>query len=180
MLIPILIAAVALPGALAVYAATRPDAFRIQRSATIQAPPEAILPHINDFRRWADWSPYETLDADMKKSYGGASSGVGATYAWEGRKAGAGRMTILETSPARTVIDLEFEKPFRAHNTAEFTAEPRGGGTRLTWAMHGRSPFISKVFGVFVNMDRMIGRDFETGLANLKRIVESRDASAAR
>lgn len=160
------------------YAATRPDAFRFQRSATIQAPPEAILAHVNDFRRWADWSPYEKLDADMKKTYGGAPSGVGATYAWEGRKAGAGRMTILETSPARTVIDLEFEKPFKAHNTAEFTTEREGAATRLTWAMHGRSPFISKLFGVFVNMDKLLGRDFEAGLADLKRIAEAQPAAA--
>jgi hypothetical protein len=178
MLIPILIAAVALPGALAVYAATRPDAFRIQRSATIQAPPEAILPHINDFRRWEAWSPYEKLDPAMTKSYSGAASGPGAVYTWEGRKAGAGRMEIRETSPRRVVIQLDFSKPFEAHNTAEFTLEPEGAATRVTWAMHGRSPFMSRVMGIVINLDNLVGKDFVAGLASLKTVAEQQPAGA--
>jgi carbon monoxide dehydrogenase subunit G len=161
------------------YAATRPGAFQYRRSTTIQAPPEAILTHINDFRRWTEWSPWEALDPGMKRTYGGAATGVGATYAWEGRKAGSGQMIIRETSPSRIVIQLDFSKPFEAHNTAEFVAEPRGDATQLTWSMHGNSPFMSKVFGVFVNMDRLIGKDFETGLANLKRIAEAQAAAPA-
>jgi carbon monoxide dehydrogenase subunit G len=180
MLIPIVIAAVALPGALAAYAATRPNTFRHERSTTMQAPPEAILPHITDFRRWEAWSPYEKLDPEMKKSFSGAASGPGAVYTWEGRKAGAGRMEIRETSPRRVVIQLDFSKPFKANNTAEFTLEPEGAATRVTWAMYGPTPFVSKLMGILIDLDRMIGKDFAAGLASLKTIAERPAATATR
>jgi hypothetical protein len=160
--------------AILAYAATRPDTFRIQRTATIQAPAEKIYPHIEDFRQWTAWSPFETLDPNMKRTYGGAPKGEGATYAWEGNAdAGSGRMQIREAKPSSLVlIDLEFTAPFAAQNVAEFTLAPAGDATNVTWAMSGPSPFLSKVIGVFMNMDAMIGGAFETGLANLKRVAE--------
>ena len=153
-------------------AATRPDRFSVQRSTTIAAPPEKIHPWIDDFRRWGEWSPWEKMDPGMARTFSGAERGPGAAYAWEGKKVGAGRMEIRESTPRRVAIQLDFLKPWEAHNTAEFTLDPQGAGTRVTWAMHGASPFISKVMGMFIDMDRMIGKDFETGLANLKAAAE--------
>lgn len=165
--------AVAIVGVL-VAASTKPDDFRIQRSASITAPPEKIFPLINDFRAFGSWSPYEKLDPAMKRSYTGAAAGKGAVYAWEGDgQAGAGRMEITESaSPSRIALNLDFTKPFEAHNIVEFTLEPRGGATIVTWAMHGPTPFLAKVMHVFINFDRMVGADFETGLANLKTLAE--------
>jgi uncharacterized protein YndB with AHSA1/START domain len=160
--------------AVLVYAATKPDTLTVQRTATIKAPPEKIYPLITDFHSWSAWSPYEKMDPAMKKSYGGPATGKGATYAWQGNsKVGKGRMEIAEAAaPSRVAIDLHFLKPMKSDNTAEFTLVPRGDSTTVTWAMRGPNPYIGKVFGVFVNMDHMIGRDFETGLANLKAIAE--------
>jgi len=155
-------------------AATRPDTFRIQREADVKAPADKVFPFISDFHRWTAWSPWEKLGPSMKRSYGGAASGKGATYAWEGTgKVGAGQMEITDAAPNLVKIKLDFLKPFEAHNTAEFTLEDRGGTTHVTWAMYGPSPFMSKVMGLFFNMDAMIGKDFETGLANLKSAAES-------
>lgn len=170
-------AGAAIAGVLGI-AATRPGTFRVQRSAVIHAPPEAIHPHIADFRRWADWSPYEKLDPEMKKTFTGAASGPGAVYAWEGKKAGAGRMEIRESSPHRIAIQLDFSRPFEAHNTAEFILQPRGDVTEVTWAMHGPSHFAHKVIGVVINMDRLVGKDFEAGLAALKSLAERQPAAA--
>lgn len=160
--------------ALLVFAATKPDIFRVQRSASINAPPEKIFPLINDFHHWGAWSPYEKLDPTMKRTYGGAANGKGAMYAWEGSgKAGIGRMEIAETSPASKItLNLDFVKPFEAHNIIDFTLEPTGDSTNVTWAMHGHSPYLAKVMHVFFDMDSMVGKDFETGLANLKALVE--------
>jgi len=153
-----------------IYAAVRPDTFRVERTARIAAPAEKIFPLINDFHRWGEWSPYEQLDPGMKRSFGGAPAGQGATYAWEGNdKAGAGRMEITESTPSSKIaIRLDFIRPFEARNMAEFTLQPQGGETQVTWAMHGPSPYVAKLMGIFFNMDQMIGKDFETGLANLK------------
>jgi uncharacterized protein YndB with AHSA1/START domain len=160
--------------ALLIYAATKPDEFRVQRSTRIDAPADKIFSHIEDFRRWVDWSPYEQLDPAMRKSYNGPTSGTGAVYEWSGNnKAGEGRMEILEVdAPKRLAIDLRFVRPFRAHNMARFGLEPSGDSTNVTWGIEGKSPYMSKLMGVFVNMDRLIGKDFETGLSNLKTIAE--------
>jgi uncharacterized protein YndB with AHSA1/START domain len=158
------------------FASTRPDTFRVERSILIAAPAERIFPLIDDFRQWAAWSPYERLDPAMKRNYSGAASGRGAAYAWEGSgKVGAGRMEIAQsTPPSKVSMRLDFAKPFEAHNIADFTLEPQGGTTRVTWAMQGPSPFLSKVMQVFLDMDTMIGKDFEDGLANLKAVSEKK------
>jgi carbon monoxide dehydrogenase subunit G len=157
------------------YAETRPDAFRVERTTSINAPPDTIFPLIDDFRRWPEWSPFEGKDPAMKRTYAGAAVGRGAVYAWRGnRKVGAGRMEVIETSPPlRHTIDLQFIKPIPARNVADFVLEPAGAATRVTWAMHGRANPVMKTMGLFMNMDRMVGRDFETGLANLKRVSET-------
>jgi carbon monoxide dehydrogenase subunit G len=160
--------------AVLILAARKPDRFAVQRATTVQAPPDRIFPLINDFHQWGSWSPYETRDPAMKRSYSGADSGKGAVYGWEGNKdVGSGRMEILDAqAPSKIVIKLDFFAPFEGHNTAEFTMLPQGDGTNVTWSMHGPSPFIGKIMHVFINMDRMVGKDFEAGLANLKRLTE--------
>jgi uncharacterized protein YndB with AHSA1/START domain len=160
--------------AILIFAATRPDTFRVQRATTIKAPPEKIFALVNDPRLHRSWSPWEKKDPGMKRAYSGAASGKGAVYEWDGNnEIGMGRMSIAETSaPTRVVFNLDFLKPFEAHNIAEFTLEPKGDSTTVTWAIHGPSPYISKVIGVFCSMDRMIGNEFETGLANLKAMTE--------
>src|SRR3954447_17430567 len=160
--------------AVLVLASRKPNTLRVQRAASIHAPPEKIFPLISDFREWRAWSPYEDRDPNLQRSYGGAASGNGAVYAWEGNKnVGSGRMEILEASaPAKIVIKLDFFNPFEGHNTAEFTMLPQGDVTHVTWLMHGPAPFMNKVMQVFMNLDKMIGKDFEVGLANLKRLTE--------
>jgi uncharacterized protein YndB with AHSA1/START domain len=157
------------------FAATRPNVLRVQRAASIKAPPEKIFPLINDLHRWTAWSPYEKKDPALKRIHGGAPDGKGAVYEWEGNKeVGKGRMEITETSPpSRVMIKLDFVRPFEAHNIVEFTLEPRGDATNVTWTMHGPMPFVSKLMSVFINLDRMIGADFEVGLANLKAATEA-------
>jgi uncharacterized protein YndB with AHSA1/START domain len=157
-----------------ILAATKPNSFSVQRATTVRAPPEKIFSLINDFHQWVTWSPYEHKDLAMKRSYSGADSGKGAVYGWEGNKnVGSGRMEILDTSvPAKIVIKLDFFTPFEGHNTAEFTMLPQGDATNVTWLMHGPASFMSKVMQVFINLDHMIGKDFEIGLANLKRLTE--------
>jgi uncharacterized protein YndB with AHSA1/START domain len=174
-----IIAAVAMILAIAIaavliLAATKPNKLRVERTATIKAPAETIFPLINDFRKWRTWSPYETKDPAMKRTYGGAESGKSATYAWDGdRNVGSGRMEILDASaPQKIVIKLDFFTPFEGHNTAEFTMLPQGDGTHVTWLMYGPANFMSKLIQVFINLDNMIGKDFEAGLANLKKVVE--------
>ena len=149
------------------------DTFRVERSILIDAPAAAIFPHIDDFHAWAAWSPYEKMDANLAKTFSGPASGKGAAYAWVGKKAGSGSMEILQsTSPSKVVIKLEFTKPFVAHNTAEFTLEPQGAGTKVTWSMHGPNTLMSKVMGLFFSMDKMVGPQFDEGLASLKRLTE--------
>jgi uncharacterized protein YndB with AHSA1/START domain len=164
---------IAIAGILA-YAASKPDSFRVERTRDIKASPERIFALINDLRGWGAWSPYEKGDPDMQRSFSGADSGKGAVYQWDGNKnVGKGRMEMVDiTPPSRIVIKLDFIKPFEGHNTAEFTMVPRGDMTRVTWAMFGPAPFISKVMQVFMNFDKMIGKDFEDGLNNLKAVAE--------
>jgi uncharacterized protein YndB with AHSA1/START domain len=160
--------------AVLILAAMKPDVFRLERSTTIKAPPEKIYALIEDFHRWGLWSPYEKLDPNMSRTHSGAERGLGAAYAWSGSgKAGAGRMEITDTAaPTRIVIALDFTKPMEAKNIVEFSLVPRGEVTEVTWAMHGPTPFFGKIFHVFVNMDRMVGGDFEAGLAALKAEAE--------
>jgi hypothetical protein len=160
--------------AVLILAATKPDTFSVERAIDIKAAPDRIFPLINDFHQWVSWSPYENKDAAMKRSYSGAESGTGAVYGWEGNsQVGAGRMEILEESvPSKILIKLDFFKPFEGHNTAEFTMLPQGGATHVNWVMRGPAPFISKLMQVFMNLDHMIGKDFEIGLANLKKLTE--------
>ncbi len=157
------------------FAATRPNTFRVERKASIHAPAEKIFPLVADFHAWSAWSPYEKLDPSMVRTFSGAEKGKGAIYEWKGNdKAGAGRMEILEASePSKIVIKLDFKEPFEGHNTAEFTFEPGGAaGTRVTWAMYGPNAYLTRVMGLIFDMDEMIGRDFATGLANLKTVAE--------
>jgi hypothetical protein len=165
---------VILIAALLGFAATKPDTFRVQRSTSIKAPPEKLFALINDFHNWNSWSPYEKLDPTMKRVYSGAAHGKGAVYEWDGNnRVGKGRMEILDTTPSSKVtVKLDFVNPFEAHNIAEFTLEGKGDSTNVTWAMHGPNPYIAKVMSIFFNMDNMIGKDFESGLANLKTNVQ--------
>jgi len=164
--------------AILVLAAMKPDTFRVQRTASIKAPPERIFPLINDFQRWGAWSPFEKKDPGMKRTMSGVPSGKGAVYEWDGNKEiGQGRMEIVESvPPSRVTLTLDFTRPFKAHNLVDFTLEPRGNSTQVTWAIHGPSPFISKVMGIVFNVDKMIGKDFEAGLAALKTVSEQQSA----
>jgi uncharacterized protein YndB with AHSA1/START domain len=160
--------------AILVQAAMKPDTFRVERTASIKAPPEKIFPLISDFDNWGAWSPYEKKDPNMKRTRSGAANGKGAVYAWDGDKnVGKGRMEIAEASPPSKVsLKLDFERPFEAHNIVNFTMEPKGDATSVTWAMQGPVPYMAKIAHVIFNMDRMVGRDFEAGLANLKTLAE--------
>ena len=171
----IIVVAVLIAGVL-VVAALRPDDFSVQRSASIKAPADKIYPMLVDFRQWPGWSPWEKLDPTMTRTLGGAASGPGATYAWSGSgKVGAGRMEITQSSaPSRIVIQLDFFRPFQARNIAEFTLEAQGEAAKVTWAMHGPATLMSKLMGMLFNMDKLVGRDFEAGLAGLKCVAEDK------
>ncbi len=171
----ILLVLVVLTTAILLYATTKPDSFRIERSLVVQAPAEKIFPLINDLHQWQAWSPWEGLDPDLKRHYSGNASGHGAVYAWDGNsKVGAGSMTITASQPpAHIVIDLRFLRPFEARNEAEFILAPEAGGTRVTWRMTGPNPYIAKVMQVFFSPDALVGKDFETGLDKLKHLSES-------
>jgi uncharacterized protein YndB with AHSA1/START domain len=157
-----------------ILAATKPSTFSVRRATTVKAPPERIFSVINDFHQWGSWSPYENKDPAMKRTFSGAESGKGAVYGWDGNNnVGSGRMEILDTSvPSKIAIKLDFFRPFEGHNTAEFTMLPQGDATHVTWLMHGPASFMSRLMQVFINLDHMIGKDFEVGLANLKTLTE--------
>ncbi len=164
----LLILAVLIAGIL-IVASTKPNTVHYERSTVINAASEMILPHLIDFHKWTAWSPWEKLEPGMKRSYSGAVSGVGATYAWEGKKkAGAGTMEILETGISGVKIDLRFIKPWKAECIAQFHFTPQPNGTNVRWTMDGPNTFMGKVFGLFMNMDKLVGKDFEIGLAGLK------------
>ena len=169
----LVIIVVALLGVLG-YAAISPDHFRIERTTTIAAPPEKVFPLINDFRQWTAWSPWEKIDPALKRNYSGPKEGVGSAYAWQGNnEVGTGRMEITHSEPAsRVEIKLDFQMPFEAHNTAEFVLQPKGGGTQVTWAMYGPSPYTHRLMQVFFDMDDMVGSKFDQGLNNLKAAAE--------
>ena len=172
-------AAVALT-VLAVRVAKQPDAFRIERSITIAAPAQAIFSYLNDFHRWPAWSPYVDMDPNMQTTYSGAPAGVGAVYEWTGnKKVGAGKMTIREVTPDRRVgFDLHFTRPMPANNVGEFVLEPAPGGVRVTWATNGTNNLLGKLFSLAVDVDKMVGKDFEKGLATLKRLCEAQSSAA--
>ncbi|RFU19909.1 SRPBCC family protein [Geodermatophilus marinus] len=151
------------------------DTYTVQRSATMAAPPERVYEQIADFHRWTAWSPWEDVDPTMRREYSGAEAGVGAVYAWSGnRKAGAGRMTVVEADePSRVRIDLAFDKPFKARNDTAFEITPEGDGSRVTWRMTGVKTLGVRVMSLVKPMDAMVGPDFEKGLARLRAVVEA-------
>ena len=176
---------VAIIAAALLYAATRPNSFRVERSTRINASPEKLFTLISDFHQWENWSPWEKIDPAIQRTYtgpsqgrarpgSGPSQGPGAVYAWAGNKdIGQGRMEITEiTAPTKVVIKLDFIAPFEAHNTVEFTLQAQGSATTVTQAMYGPSPFISKLMSLVFSMDKMVGSKYEEGLANLKALAE--------
>lgn len=158
------------------FVASRPSTLRVERSLTMSAPPEVAFALINDFHAWASWSPWEKLDPDMVRSHGGAPEGVGAVYSWHGNEeVGKGRMTITSSQPAEHVaIRLEFLEPWEATNQTTFELTPAGDGVTVSWAMTGESNFVAKAASVFMDMDAMIGEDFERGLSTMKQVAEER------
>jgi uncharacterized protein YndB with AHSA1/START domain len=175
----LIVIAVAVAAALA-YAATKPDTFMVRRSASIAAPPERIFPMIDDLRAQSAWSPFEK-DPNMKRSHSGAPHGKGAVYEWDGnRQVGAGRIAITESvPPSKVELLLDMSRPFKAHNTVEFTLDRDGAGTTVTWSMQGRQPYMAKVMGLFMDCDKMCGGLFEEGLAKLKALAEGKPSSIA-
>jgi len=170
----ILLGLVAVLGAIVLYASTKPNTFTLTRSTHINAPAARIFPLIEDFREWAHWSPWEKIDPALERSYSGAPKGVGAIYGWRGAKAGQGRMEITGTTPDKQVnLNLDFIKPFKAHNTVVFTLDGRNGGTDVTWSMTGEQALMAKVISVFMSMDAIVGRSFDDGLAAMKRVSEA-------
>jgi len=175
MLMPILVGLAVIVVLFLIIVATRPSDFRVSRSAAIAAPPEKVFPHVNELRNWEAWNPWGRLDPNCKMTYDGPPAGVGASYAWAGNnQVGEGRNTITESKPNELVrFRLEFAKPMKATNTAEFTFRPDGDQTVVTWTMTGKNNFAGKAFGLIVNCDKMIGGQFEKGLAELKSLAEA-------
>jgi hypothetical protein len=163
------------------FVATRPDKYHVERSQKIEAPSDVVFAHMNDLKAWASWSPWDKLDANMKKTYEGPAKGVGASYAWEGNdKVGKGKMTITDTQPTTKVAyKLEFIEPFAAVAATGFNIKPEGEkAVSVTWWMDGNNDFMGKLFGLFMNMDKAIGDDFEKGLATLKTVTEAQAKTA--
>ncbi len=157
-----------------VLAAMRPDTFSFERKGVIKAPPDKVFGFINDFKNWSHWSPWEKKDPNMKRTYGASTVGKGATYGWEGDKnVGVGNLVIFESTPSSKIaLNLNFEKPFKVSNVVSFLLTPVGDTTEVVWRMEGASNFMSKVMQLFMSMDKMVGRDFDAGLASLKAAAE--------
>jgi hypothetical protein len=168
------LAVIALAGIVAVlaYAATRPDTFRVVRTATVQAPPEKLHALINDLHAFNTWNPFEKGDARNRGEYRGPQAGPGATYQFGGGPAGDGTLRILDSAPTQVRMELHMQKPMEARNQVQFTLQPRGAATDVTWQMEGATPFLGKLIHVFLDMDRMVGGQFEAGLADLKQRAE--------
>lgn len=166
--------AVLIAGVLAYAAIAQPDTFHIQRTASIKAPPEKIYAVLNDFQKSMAWSPFEKKDPAMTRKFSGPVNGKGSVYEFKGNKEiGAGRLEIIESLPAKKVaLTLDMYQPFEAKNIVEYTLEPKAGATDVTWAIHGPMTFVSKVMCLFLDMDKMVGKDFEQGLTDLKALVE--------
>jgi hypothetical protein len=159
--------------AILLYAASKPDKFSVQRTASIKAAPERIFPLIDDLHAHTTWSPFEK-DPNMKRTHSGAPRGKGAVYEWDGnRQVGAGRIAITDSTPTKITMALDMLRPFAAHNTVEFTLEAKSGWTNVTWAMDGRQPYMAKLMSTFIDCDAMVGRQFEEGLAKMKALAES-------
>jgi uncharacterized protein YndB with AHSA1/START domain len=160
--------------ALVVIASRKPNVFRIERRILLAASPATIFPYLDSLEAWQSWSPWARKDPNMRTTYGPQRAGLGASMGWEGNgQVGKGQMRIIESqAPERVVYQLEFEKPFRASNRASFVLTPMEAGTELVWSMEGPATLINKVMDQLMNMDRMVGRDFEAGLANLRGLVE--------
>jgi hypothetical protein len=174
LIVYILIGLVAVLGLLAVVVAMQPAAFRLERQATMAAPPAQVFPQVNDFHNWRNWSPWEKIDPNLQRTYEGPAAGPGARYHWLGNKqVGEGQMTITDSRPSDFVnIKLEFLKPFQATNLTEFKFAPSGGGTTVTWTMTGERNFMMKAFGLLMSMEKIVGKQFDEGLANMKAVVE--------
>ena len=174
-MLPILFALAIISILLFVIVAGRPDEFTVLRSATITAPPEKVFPHVNELRKWDAWSPWAKIDPNCKITYAGPPAGVDASHAWAGNnKVGEGKMTIIASAPSNSIrLRLEFLKPFKATNTAEFKFTPEDGQTLVIWSMTGKNNFFFKIFGLFMDCDTMVGKDFEKGLACLKAVAEA-------
>jgi len=181
MFIKSVIALAAIVVVLAAVAALQPSEFRVARTATISAPAPAVFAQVNDLRKWQAWSPYDKLDPGMKKTYEGAPAGTGASYSWAGNsQAGAGRATITESRPDDLIrIKLDFVKPFAGSAIAEFAFKPEGNRTIVEWRFAGTNNFLCRAIGLFVNMDKMVGNQFEEGLAKLKSVVEAAPRDSA-
>jgi len=175
MLLTILGIVVAAIAILVIVIATRPSDFALARTSTMAAPAATVFAQVNDFHKWTAWSPWENIDPALKREYSGPDAGAGAHYHWIGNsKVGEGQMTITESKPGELVrIKLEFIKPFAATNDTTFTFKPEANGTLVTWTMTGKNGFMSKAFDLFMNMDKMVGRDFEKGLASMKTVSEA-------
>ena len=175
MLAKILIGLAALIVLALVVVALQPSEFRITRTAAIAAPPSAVFAQVNDFHKWEAWSPWAKLDPAVRNTFSGAPAGTGAVFAWVGNsKVGEGRMTITESRPSELIrIKLEFMKPMAATHTAEFSFEPEGDRTAVTWSMFGHHSFVGKAFGLVMNMDKMLGGEFDKGLAAMKSVAEA-------
>lgn len=174
MLAYIALAVLAIVAGVLIVAARKPDVFEVSRSATIRATPERIFALLEDFRNWGEWSPYEKKDPAMKRSFPGATSGTGAVYAFEGNgQVGAGQLSLAEVeAPTKLAVTLDMTRPMACSNLITFTLDPVDGGTQVTWRMQGACPFLGKLMGTVFNMDRMVGRDFEQGLAALRDASE--------
>jgi uncharacterized protein YndB with AHSA1/START domain len=176
MLSTIVIIVVLFVAAVLLYAATRPDTFALQRSASIAAPPEKVFALISDLKAFNTWNPFALKEPTAEIHYEGAAAGPGAAYSWKGKAMGAGRLEVVEAvAPAKVVLRLYFRKPMQATNRVEFTLVPQGAhATQVTWAMTGPMPYLSKLMTMFVSMDKMMGGEFEAGLANLKAVAQAR------
>jgi hypothetical protein len=176
MLKKILLGLIVVVVAFLAFAATRPDRYHVERSASIAAPPAVVFAELEDLRRWSAWSPWDKIDPNMKKEYSGPERGVGASYSWQGNKdVGKGQMTIVTAEPpTKVAYKLEFIEPFASVADTSFTVAPAGAdGSEVTWSIDGHNDFMGKVFSVFMDMDKMLGADFEKGLAQLKPIAEA-------
>ncbi|MDX6770350.1 MAG: SRPBCC family protein [Elusimicrobiota bacterium] len=161
--------------AVLLFAASRPDSFRVERRVFIKAAPEKVFPYLEDPKKTTEWSPWEKKDPALKKTFSGATKGKGAVYEWEGNnEVGAGRLEITEVVPnAKVVMDLRFLRPMKAENTAAYAVAPKDGGCEVAWSIEGPMPFVSKVMFLFMDMDKMVGGEFEKGLADLKALAEA-------